>query len=185
MKKTLLSLAVFAALAPAAHAAGPVRSFEKIWTFTHGTGGSSPTGQTSEIVSFDAGRNELWVVGLKGVDILNAANGSFVQHIDTSMFGEANSVAVRNGVAAIALQAATQSDPGLVKVFNTATRSLIESYTVGAQPDHVGFTPDGRPDGHDQHHQPQCGQREHAELQRVQRRCPRCARRAARQPPVA
>lgn len=144
MKKSLLCLAVFAALAPAAQAAGPIRSADKLWTFAHGTGGSSPTGQTSEILSFDAGRNELWVVGLKGVDILDAANGSFVQHIDTSMFGEANSVAVRNGVAAIAVQAPTKSDNGFVKVFDTATRSLLESYTVGAQPDHVGFTPDGR-----------------------------------------
>jgi hypothetical protein len=144
MHKKLLVAAVLAALAPHAQADGPVRGFTKLWTYTHGTGGSSPTGQTSEIVSFDAGRNELWIAGLKGVDILNASTGAFVQHIDTTDFGEANSVAVRNGVAALALQAPTKSDPGLVKIFDTATRSIIESYVVGAQPDNVVFTRDGR-----------------------------------------
>ncbi|MCU0869301.1 MAG: PEP-CTERM sorting domain-containing protein [Burkholderiales bacterium] len=146
MKKTLLCLAVLGALAPTAQAAGPVRGFVKLWTFTHGTGETLPgvPRQTSEIVSFDSGRNELWVAGLNGVDILNARTGAFVQHIDTRGFGEANSVAVRNGIAAVALQAATKSDPGVVKVFDTATRSIIESYTVGAQPDNVVFTRDGR-----------------------------------------
>ena len=57
------------------------------------------TGQTSEIVSFDALSSTLWVVGLKGVDVLHAGSGTLLQHLDTSAFGEANSVAIRNGLA--------------------------------------------------------------------------------------
>ncbi|MCP2938090.1 hypothetical protein NK983_35880, partial [Salmonella enterica subsp. enterica serovar Typhimurium] len=74
---------------------------------------------TSEIVAFDSLNNELWVAGLKGIDILSASTGSFVQHIDTTAWGELNSVAVRNGVAAFAIAAPVKTAAGTVLTFDT------------------------------------------------------------------
>jgi hypothetical protein len=143
MVRKIAAAAIAALFVPVVHAAGPVSGWEKLWTFSHGAS-TSVAGQTSEIVAFDELSNQLWVAGLKGVDILDASTGSFLQHIDTTAFGEANSVAVRNGVAAIAIGAPTKTDAGFVKVYDTASRNLIESYTVGALPDNVVFAHDGR-----------------------------------------
>ena len=143
MRKTLIAATLAAVASTSAHAVSPIAGWSKLWTFTHGSG-TSVAGQTSEIVAFDATTNQLWVAGLKGVDILDASNGSFLQHIDTTGFGEANSVAIRNGVAAIAIASPAKTAPGLVLTYQTATRSLLQSYDVGALPDMVTFTPDGR-----------------------------------------
>lgn len=144
MKRSILSLAVVATLAPFAlpAIAGPLSGIAKQWTFAHNLG----AGQTSEIVSFDAATNSLWVAGVAGVDVLNAASGSFIQHIDTTAFGSINSVAIHNGLAAFAIESAIRTDPGVVKFYDTTTRSLasgINSVTVGALPDMLTFTPNG------------------------------------------
>jgi DNA-binding beta-propeller fold protein YncE len=145
MKRSILSLAIAAALAPlalSASAAGPLAGITKQWTFTHNMAG----GQTSEIVSFDSSTNSLWVAGIAGVDVLNATNGSFIQHIDTTAFGSINSVAIHNGLAAFAIESAVRTNPGVVKFYDTATRSLaagVNSVTVGALPDMLTFTPNG------------------------------------------
>ena len=139
MVRKIAAAAVAALFVPVVQAAG----WEKLWTFEHGAG-TSVAGQTSEILAFDSLNNELWVAGLKGVDILNAATGSFVQHIDTTAFGELNSVAIRNGVAAFAIAAPIKTDAGSVLTFDTTSRSFQQSYLVGALPDMVTFTADGR-----------------------------------------
>ena len=143
MKRSILSLAVVATLAPFAvpAVAGPLSGVAKQWTFTH-----IVPDQTSEIVSFDATTNSLWVAGVAGVDVLNASNGSFIQHIDTTAFGSINSVAIHNGIAAFAIESAVRTDPGVVKFYDTTTRSLasgVNSVTVGALPDMLTFTPNG------------------------------------------
>jgi hypothetical protein len=132
--------AASAALITATASAAPL-VFDKLWTYDHAL--SPAIGQTSEIVSFDAATNSLWVVGLKGVDVLDAMSGGLVQHIDTSAFGEANSVAIYGGLAAVAVAAPTKTDPGSVRFYDTATRSFSGSVDVGALPDMVTFTPDG------------------------------------------
>ncbi|MCQ9380090.1 choice-of-anchor I family protein [Methyloversatilis sp. XJ19-49] len=139
MVRKIAAAAIAALFVPVVQAAG----WEKLWTFEHGAG-TSVDGQTSEILAFDSLNNELWVGGLKGVDILNAATGSFVQHIDTTAFGELNSVAVRNGVAAFAIAAPIKTDAGSVLTYDTTSRSFQQSYLVGALPDMVTFTADGR-----------------------------------------
>lgn len=142
MKKSLFALtlsAALAALTAPAHA-GLLDSATQAWEYKHSGSGSF----LSEIVSFDASRNELWVSGVSGIDILNAQTGSLVQRLDTSAFGNLNSVSIRNGVAAIALENKTNRElPGLVQTYSTASRSLTGSYTVGALPDMLTFTPDG------------------------------------------
>ena len=142
MVRSIAAAAIAALFVPVAQAAAPV-GWDKLWTFTHGET-TSVAGQTSEILAFDSLNNELWVGGLKGVDILNAATGSFVQHIDTTMFGELNSVAIRNGVAAFAIAAPVKTDAGSVLTYDTTSRSFQQSYLVGALPDMVTFAADGR-----------------------------------------
>jgi DNA-binding beta-propeller fold protein YncE len=123
-------------------AAGPIVSVNKVWSTNHGSAGLN-TGVTSEIAAFDAASNTIWVAGVVGVDVLNASNGSLVQHIDTTAFGSVNSVAIKNGVAAFAVESSTRSNPGTVQFYDTATRANTGSVVVGALPDMLTFTPDG------------------------------------------
>jgi hypothetical protein len=98
------ALLLAAALAPGMEAAaGPIVSVDKVWSTNHGQTGLN-TGVTSEIAAFDAATNTIWVAGVVGVDVLNAGTGALVQHIDTSGFGSVNSVAIKNGVAAFAIE---------------------------------------------------------------------------------
>lgn len=145
MKRTLLATALAVAFIPAfTQAAGPIGAITHLWTYDHANTGVA--GQTSEIAAFDSLNNQLWVVGIQGVDVLNASTGSLVQHIDTSTYGNVNSVAIHNGVAALAIENTTRTTPGEVKFFDTTSRTLtggINSITVGALPDMLTFTPDG------------------------------------------
>ena len=119
-------------------------SLAKEWTYSHALTGAA--GQTAEISAFDSVTNSLWVAGIAGVDVLNATNGSLIQHIDTTSFGSINSVAIHNGVAAFAMESTTRTDAGTIRFFDTTTRALstgINSVTVGALPDMITFTKDG------------------------------------------
>lgn len=145
MKKSLLALTVTALFVPAlAMAASPIASITKEWTYNHANTGV--TGLTSEITAYDKVTNTLWVAGVVGVDVLNASTGALVQHIDTSIYGAINSVAIHNGVAAFAIESNVRTNPGVIKLFDTTTRALssgTNSITVGALPDMVTFTADG------------------------------------------
>lgn len=141
-RHTLIAALVCAALSPfSASAASPFAgSLSKQWTFSHSGG------VTGEIPAFDALTNTVWVAGVVGVDVLNASTGSLIQHISTSSWGSINSVAIHNGIAAFAIESSTKTDPGVVKLFDTGTRSLLSgtnSFAVGALPDMLTFTPDG------------------------------------------
>ncbi|MEF8756361.1 MAG: choice-of-anchor I family protein [Accumulibacter sp.] len=114
----------------------------KAWTYTH----DPAHGYLSEIVSFDSSSQTLWVAGVSGVDVLNARTGALVQRIDTRAYGSINSVAIHGGIAAMAFEAPVRTDPGNVRLFDTATRSLLagtNTFAVGALPDMLTFTPDG------------------------------------------
>jgi DNA-binding beta-propeller fold protein YncE len=140
MTKSLLAAALAAALLPAAAQAAGGYSFTHAWTYDHALSGVA--GLTSEIPAFDASTGTLWLAGVSGVDILNMS-GARVGFIDTTPFGSINSVAIRNGVAAFAIESATRTDPGTVAFYDTATRALTGSVAVGALPDMLTFTPDG------------------------------------------
>jgi hypothetical protein len=134
-----LSLTIIAAAAQA----GPLTGATRTLTYSH----DASNGFLSEIVTFDGSTGTLWVAGVSGVDVLNASTGTLVQRIDTRAYGSLNSVAVHNGVAAMAFENSTvRTDPGVVRLFDTSTRSLLagnNSFTVGALPDMLTFTPDG------------------------------------------
>jgi len=151
MKRFVLTTTLLATiLATGSVASEPALTFEKVWTFKHGTT-EETEGQVSEIPAFDERTNTIWVVGIVGVDVLNADTGELVKHIDVRPYGSANSVAIHNGLAAVAVEATVspvpgRARPGRVLFFNTKTRNLdagVNSITVGALPDMLTFAHDG------------------------------------------
>ena len=148
MKKHLITTLVVSIFAPTVvFAASPIDSITKEWTYSHINSGVA--GQIAEISAYDAITNTIWVAGVVGVDVLNATNGSLVQHINTSSFGSINSLAINNGLAAFAIESTVRTNPGIVQFYDTSSRALasgINSVTVGALPDMVTFTPDGTKD---------------------------------------
>lgn len=145
MKNAKIAVVVAALFMPIiAIAASPIGSITKEWTYNHALTGAA--GQTSEISAYDSITNTIWIAGLVGVDVLNATNGSLVQHIDTSSFGSINSVAIKNGLAAFAIEYRVKTNAGIVQLYDTSSRSLssgINTITVGALPDMLTFTADG------------------------------------------
>ncbi len=109
----------------------------------------------AEIPAYDPASRRLFVVNLndQSVDIISIANPALpvlVSQIDVSIHGggtvpngSANSVAVRNGVLAVAIENTVTTDPGEVAFFNCATGAFISKVTVGALPDMLLFSPDG------------------------------------------
>jgi DNA-binding beta-propeller fold protein YncE len=143
MKRTKLAAAILAcSLAHAATAGEPVLQFTKLWTHGHAT-----PGQVAEIPAFDRRTATLWVAGVTGVDVLDAATGTLVEHIDLSAQGFVNSVAIHDGLAAFAIEATDdRRNPGSVLFYDTSTRAPapgISRVTVGSLPDMLTFTPDG------------------------------------------
>ncbi len=143
MKKSLLALLIAAAMPVSALATPTFVSADKLWSYSH-----DPLNQElnkSEIPAYDSKTNTLWVAGVGGVDVLNAQTGALVQRIDVSGIGAVNSVSVKNGIAAFAIESSNRTSPGVVQLFDTQTRSQMGgSITVGALPDMLTFTPDGK-----------------------------------------
>ena len=57
---------------------------------------------------------------------------------------EVNSVAVRDGIVALAIQAAVKTDPGFIGFYQADTLAELSHVGVGALPDMLTFTPDGK-----------------------------------------
>ncbi|MGI4741956.1 MAG: choice-of-anchor I family protein [Janthinobacterium lividum] len=103
---------------------------------------------SAEIVSYDASTKRLYVANSVGgkLDILNLANPAAitaVASIDIKPYGGINSVAARNGVVACALENANPQANGSV-VFFDQNGIFQKQVTVGALPDMLTFSPDGR-----------------------------------------
>ncbi len=104
----------------------------------------------AEIVAHDPGTQRLFVVNADAttVDVLDIANPSTptrVGTIDAGTIGaSANSVAVADGIVAVAIEAEDAQADGQVAFFNAGDLGLITTVTVGALPDMVTFTPDGK-----------------------------------------
>lgn len=79
------------------------------------------------------------------LDLTNPVNLSLLNSIDLSPYGGGiNSVAVKDGKLAGALQASDKTQQGTVVVFDTATYALLGIAKVGALPDMLTFSPDGK-----------------------------------------
>jgi hypothetical protein len=102
----------------------------------------------AEIAAFDPVSKRLFVVngGAKVIDILNIADPTTpvkIGSISLAAYGNAaNSVAVKNGVVAAAVEAVVRTDPGKA-VFFDVNGAFLASVDVGALPDMITFTPDG------------------------------------------
>ncbi len=136
MKKSVISLSIAAMLFPmVTNAANDSLVFNKEWSYSHSI--------LSEISAYDNVTNTLWVTGVTGVDILNASTGALINNINISAFGSINSVAIKNGVAAFAIENTNKTNNGIVQFYNTSSLGLTNTVTVGALPDMLTFTPDG------------------------------------------
>lgn len=89
----------------------------------------------------DAGNNRIDVI-----DFSDPADISLVTSIELSSFGGgANSVAVASGLLAVAVEANTAQDNGTVLIYNTSSLTTAPTeITVGALPDMVTFSPNGK-----------------------------------------
>ncbi len=104
----------------------------------------------AEISAFDPSSDRLFVTcnaGLQVVDLSNPAAPSLITTVNFTSLGfattDVTSVAVKDGIVAVALPDADKSLPGKVVFLNAADASLLGSVTVGALPDMLTFTPDG------------------------------------------
>ena len=113
-------------------------------------GSFAATGGNAEVVSFDPTSDQLYILNTTGnkIEIVQiGATGSLTKtgEIDLSTlteFGGANSVAIKNGVVAVAYGNATAGEAGHVALFNAAG-VLQTTVEVGVLPDMLTFTPDG------------------------------------------
>jgi hypothetical protein len=103
----------------------------------------------AEIVAHDPLTQRLYVVNAQAakVDVISIRAPQaprLIASLDVTPFGEvANSVAVYNGVVAVAVENSVKTDPGTV-VFFDHNFTVLASVEVGALPDMVTFSPDGK-----------------------------------------
>lgn len=117
-------------------------SFTKIGTFTNGNDEAY-----SEISAFDPTTKKLFIVNPEEdeISVLNLTDVTTpIKLTSISLTGNPNSVAVYNGILAVAVENNNKQANGTIETYNTDTQVLIKSYTAGALPDMVAFSPDGK-----------------------------------------
>lgn len=133
---------------PAAETPRHIAAVELIGRYESGAYGVS----AAEIPAYDAGTKRAFIVNAQSgkVDILDLRTPAAPAHLgvldaaSVTPGAEINSVAVRDGLVAVAVQAANKTDPGHVALYDAASFALLGSVQVGALPDMVTFTPDGK-----------------------------------------
>ena len=120
----------------------------KIGRYESGIFGAS----AAEIPAFDAASKRLFVVNAKKgmVDVLDMTQPENPVHLGELSAraylaeSEVNSVAVHQGIVALAVQAKNKTDNGIVAFFNAKDLTFISQVEVGALPDMLVFTPDSK-----------------------------------------
>lgn len=121
-------------------------TFKEIGSITIGGEGAA------EITAYDEKTKRLFTVNNSGtnqidvIDISDPSKPIKIAKIDLTPYeGASNSVDVYDGKLAVALESTTNKQGnGKVVVFNTSDYSLIKQVTVGALPDMITFSPDGK-----------------------------------------
>jgi DNA-binding beta-propeller fold protein YncE len=121
-------------------------SFIEISTIDIGEAGAA------EISAYDPLTKKLFTVTNAGavttidvIDLSNPASPVRTGFIDISPYGGGvNSVAVYEGKLAAAVEASPKSGPGKVVIFKTSDYSVVKQITVGALPDMITYTYDGK-----------------------------------------
>jgi len=109
----------------------------------------------AEIVAHDARNNRLFVINANDatvdvLDINDPSNPTLMDSITVSQFGDGvNSVAVYKDLVAVAVEVVDSIDdsiqkPGKVVFYDATSLTYINDVSVGALPDMVTFTPNGR-----------------------------------------
>lgn len=128
-----------------APATGAQVSLERIGRYETGI----TFGSAAEILAYDAVTQRLFVTNAENnaIDVLSIADPTaptLVRSIDLSRYGAGvNSVAISDGLVAVAVEAPVRQNPGSVVFFDT-NGEYLHRVTVGALPDSLAFTPDGR-----------------------------------------
>lgn len=149
---TALSAALFAGTTTDLQSAGRPRATLPKLGFTvldtHGAGVFDKAG--AEIVAHDPGTQRLFVVNanaasLDVLDMSDPRNLTYVGSINLTFYGGvANSVAARDGIIAVAVEALQRTQPGFVIFFDhNDLTTPMGSVNVGAVPDMLTFTPNG------------------------------------------
>lgn len=108
---------------------------------------SGSNNSTTEIVVHDPIYKRLFTTSavsglLDIVDFSNPSAPSVISSIDMNAYGGLTSVAVKNGIVAVASPNSVPQNNGSVVFFDT-NGNFINKVTVGALPDMITFTPDG------------------------------------------
>ncbi|MGZ5133899.1 MAG: choice-of-anchor I family protein, partial [Flavitalea sp.] len=105
----------------------------------------------AEISAYDPKTKRLFVVNngsTNKIDVVSFENFpmlAVVASISVLPYGGlVNSVAVHDGLLAAAIESVNRQEPGKVVVFKTKDYSLIKVISVGALPDMIAFSPDGK-----------------------------------------
>lgn len=107
---------------------------------------TNPDEPRAEISAFDADSKRLFSINLnlRQLDVLDLSAPETPVLVQTvPLGGKPNSIAVRSGVVAVALEGTQKTDPGSVKFFNTSGM-FLNQLTVGSLPDMLTFSPNGR-----------------------------------------
>lgn len=106
----------------------------------------------AEIPAFDPVNKRIFIVNAQkgAVDVLDAsdpANPTLIETLTaTGIAADAvvNSIAYKGGYLAVAIEASPKTDNGYVALYDATTLELLGSEQVGAQPDMLAFSPDGK-----------------------------------------
>ncbi|ALL05213.1 alkaline phosphatase [Pedobacter sp. PACM 27299] len=121
-------------------------TFAEIGSYTVGGAGAA------EITAFDPSTNRLFVVNntegnnrIEVIDFKDPAAMKSIGSIPVAPYGGlVNSVSVHDGKLAAAIESTNKQENGKVVVFKTSDYSEIKVVSVGALPDMVTFSPDGK-----------------------------------------
>lgn len=122
-------------------------SITRLGAYMTGSGSGSGEG-----FAYDKVSKQLFVMNnvTKRVEIVSFADPSRmtkVAEINVGALpdnGGMNSLAIANGVLAVAIESATAGNPGQVALYSASTGALLKTVTVGVLPDMLIFTSDGR-----------------------------------------
>ena len=140
-----LGAALFLHATPTASAASGGITLTPIGTYASGIWNAGG----AEIVAHDPGKQRLFVVNAlaASVDVLDIKNPAVPTLVTSLVFtalgGVANSVAVHDGIIAVALESTPKTEPGHVVLLNSKFK-ILSVLEVGAQPDMLTFSKNGR-----------------------------------------
>ena len=107
---------------------------------------AGPGIERAEIAAYDPTTRRIFSINptLSRVDVLDIGDPKDpVLAFTILLGGRPNSVAIHKGVVAVAVENVLKTDPGFVRFFDT-NGTPLSSVTVGALPDMLIFTPNGR-----------------------------------------